>query len=170
MNSEDAIQHLGLTAQERAFGRHVRSDRLIQAGLDALLAGVESPSLALLAGLTRSEEPEAQELFDRVLEELGLVVEVPGDERAAAWAKAYWLAGRIVDGSLDPAVGTDRIWVETAWDLNRPEELREVVECAQTLAAWDEDRAARGISFDVLKAEAAAAAERFLRTRPRRLP
>jgi hypothetical protein len=55
MNHDDALRQLSNIARERAFGRHVGSDRLIQAGLDALLAGVDSPSLAMLAGLMRGQ-------------------------------------------------------------------------------------------------------------------
>lgn len=76
MTRDDALKQLSHIARERAFGRHVGSDRLIQAGLDALIAGVESSSLAMLAGLLRSEEPEAPALFDQVLEELGLLMNV----------------------------------------------------------------------------------------------
>ncbi|MEU8852696.1 hypothetical protein AB0C70_42240 [Streptomyces sp. NPDC048564] len=71
MTRDGALKQLSHIARERAFGRHVGSDRLIQAGLDALIAGVESPSLAMLAGLLRSEEPDAPQLFDQVLDELG---------------------------------------------------------------------------------------------------
>ncbi|MEU4929506.1 hypothetical protein AB0G54_23770 [Streptomyces yokosukanensis] len=70
MTRDDALKQLSHIVRERAFGRHVGSDRLIQAGLDALIAGIESPSLATLAGLLRSEEPEAPALFDQVIEEL----------------------------------------------------------------------------------------------------
>ncbi|MFH9762179.1 hypothetical protein ACH4MJ_30555 [Streptomyces anulatus] len=62
MTRDDALKQLSHIARERAFDRHVGSDRLIQAGLDALISGVESPSLAMLAGLLRSEEPEAPAL------------------------------------------------------------------------------------------------------------
>ncbi|MFB6963202.1 hypothetical protein ACFCYB_41160 [Streptomyces sp. NPDC056309] len=60
---DDALKQLSHIARERALGRHVGSDRLIQAGLDALIAGVESPSFAMPAGLLRNEEPEASALF-----------------------------------------------------------------------------------------------------------
>ncbi|MEF9887246.1 hypothetical protein [Streptomyces sp. P9-A4] len=46
MTHGEAIQQLSHRGRQRAFGRHVGSDRLIQAGLDALLAGVDTPSLA----------------------------------------------------------------------------------------------------------------------------
>lgn len=58
------------------------------------------------AGLLRSEEPEAPALFDQVMEELGPLFDPPAAPRAAEWAMAYWVAGRIADGSLDPATGT----------------------------------------------------------------
>ncbi|MFE8949769.1 hypothetical protein [Streptomyces sp. NPDC007856] len=55
MNQEDALKQLSHMARERAFGGHIGSDRLIQPGLDALIAGVGSPSLAMPAGLLRSD-------------------------------------------------------------------------------------------------------------------
>lgn len=58
MTRDEALKQLSHIAHARAFDKHVGSDQLIQAGLDALIAGVESPSLAMLAGLLRSEEPE----------------------------------------------------------------------------------------------------------------
>ncbi|MER7541354.1 hypothetical protein ABTX77_42530 [Streptomyces sp. NPDC097704] len=159
MASDDALDQLRHIARERAFGRHVGSDRLIQAGLDALLAGVESPSLAMLAGLLRSEEPEAPELFDHVLEELGLLFHPPADPRAAKWAMAYWIAGQIADGSLDPAIGTHLIWADIAYDLGYPEELKPLVRCAHNLDGWEESW---GVSVRELNGEAVKAAKQFL--------
>ncbi|WP_306324579.1 hypothetical protein [Streptomyces venezuelae] len=116
MTSDDALDQLRHIARERAFGRPVGSDKLIQAGLDALIAGIESPSLAMLAGLLRSEEPGAPELFDQVLDEQGLLFRSPTDPWAAKWAMAYWITGQIADGSLDPAAGTRLIWADIAYD------------------------------------------------------
>ncbi|MER5395606.1 hypothetical protein [Streptomyces sp. NPDC002599] len=139
MTRDEALDRLGQLAQAQAFGRHVGSDRLIQAGLDALLADVDAPSLALLAGLGRREEHEARELFDHVVEELGLGFEVPADPVAARWALAYWLAAQIVDGSLDPATGADLIWVEAASELGYPDRLQPIVHCAIELDDWNAD-------------------------------
>ncbi|MFD9245691.1 hypothetical protein ACFV0D_27935 [Streptomyces sp. NPDC059556] len=161
MTGEDALDQFGHIARERAFGRHVGSDRLIQAGLDALIAGVESPSLAMLAGLLRSEEPDAPELFDHVLEELGLLFHPPADPRAAKWAMAYWIAGQIADGSLDPAAGTHLIWADVAYDLGYPEELEPLVRCAHNLDGWEESW---GVAVEELNGEAVEAARRFLST------
>jgi hypothetical protein len=105
VTKEEAMRQLRRLARARAFGRHVGSDQLVQAGLDALLTDVDSPSIPLLTGLTRSEEPEAPELFGQVLDELGLLSEPPADPTAAKWALADWLAEQITDGSLDPATG-----------------------------------------------------------------
>ncbi|MFI2739519.1 hypothetical protein [Streptomyces sp. NPDC018711] len=159
MTSDDALEQFRHFARERAFGRHVGSDRLIQAGLDALIAGIESPSLAMLAGLLRSEEPEAPELFDQVLEELGLLFHPPADPRAAKWAMAYWIAGQIADGSLDPAAGTHLIWADIAYDLGYPEALEPLVHCAHNLDGWEESW---GVSVEELYGEAVEAAKQFL--------
>ncbi|QSY49442.1 MULTISPECIES: hypothetical protein [Streptomyces] len=162
MTRDDALKQLSHIARERAFGRDVGSDRLIQAGLDALMAGVESPTLAMLAGLLRSEEPEAPPLFDQVLEELGLLFHPPADRRAAQWALACWVAGQIADGSLDPATGTHLIWADIAYDLGYPEELEPLVHCAHNLDGWE---ASWGVSFEELNREAVEAAKQFLSKR-----
>lgn len=159
MTRDDALKQLSHIARERAFGRHVGSDRLIQAGLDALIAGVDSPSLAMLAGLLRSEEPEAPQLFDQVLDELGLLFHAPSDPRAAKWAMAYWIAGQIADGSLHPAVGTHHICADIDYDLGHPGELEPLVRCAHFLAGWEESW---GVSIEELNREAVAAAKYFL--------
>ncbi|MFD7480183.1 hypothetical protein ACFV8Z_51100 [Streptomyces sp. NPDC059837] len=162
MTRDDALKQLSHIARERAFGRHVGSDRLIQAGLDALTAGVESPSLAMLAGLLRSEEPEAPTLFDQVLEELGLLFHPPVDPRAAKWAMAYWVAGQIADGTLDPATGTHLIWADIAYDLGYPEELEPLVHCAHNLDGWEESW---GVSLEELNGQAVEAAKQLLNKR-----
>ncbi|MEV8533120.1 hypothetical protein [Streptomyces sp. NPDC051211] len=159
MTHDDAVRQLSHMAHERVFGLRVGSDRLIQAGLDALMAGVESPSLALLAGLLRREEPEAPALFDQVLEELGLRFQPPADFDAGKWAMAYWIAGRIVDGSLDPATGAGLIWGDVAEDLDYPEDLKPLVWCAVELDDWHEGC---GVSVEALKEKAIEAAGQLL--------
>jgi hypothetical protein len=160
---DEAFEQLSHIARERAFGRHVGSDQLIQAGLDALIAGVESPFLVMLAGLFRSEEPEAPALFDQVLEELGLGFRPPANPRAAKWAMAYWVAGQIADGTLDPAVGTHHIWADIAYDLGYPQELEPLVHCAHNLDGWEESW---GVSVEELNREAVEAAKQFVNTAP----
>lgn len=163
MTEEEALRQLRRLAQARAFGRHVGSDQLIQAGLDALLADVDSPSIPLLAGLARSEEPEAPELFDQVLDELGLLFEPPADPTAAKWALAYWLAEQITDGGLDPATGAQLIWTEVVSDLNYPDILQPILHCAISLDDWDDNWT---VSFESLKNDALQAARDLLSNRP----
>ncbi|MFI0716435.1 hypothetical protein ACH4SK_38755 [Streptomyces inhibens] len=163
MTRDEALKELSRIAHERAFGGYFASDTLIQVGLDALLAGVESESLAMLAGLGRNEELEAPDLFERVLYELGLDVEVPADARAARWALAYWLAGRMVDGSLDAAAGAFRIWRDVAWDLDYPDALQPLVVCAHNLDDWDENW---NVPIEQLKNGAVEAAAHFLAQQP----
>ncbi|MBY8884826.1 hypothetical protein K7472_08195 [Streptomyces sp. PTM05] len=155
---DETIQRLRVLGHWRAFGRHVPSNELIQAGLDALLAGVDSPSLLLLAGLGRREEHEAQDLFDRALEELDFTFEVPADPTAAKLAMAYWLAEQIASGTMDPAKGADLIWREVAWDLGYPDELQPIVQCAILIDDWDEHW---GVPLEELRSKALNAARQL---------
>ncbi|MFJ7159759.1 hypothetical protein ACIQUQ_33065 [Streptomyces sp. NPDC101118] len=164
MTEDEARRVLAALGRWRAFGSSVGSDRLIQAGLDALLAGVDCPSIGMLAGLTRQEEPEARELFDQVLDELGLRYQPPQDPTAAKWALAYWIAEQMTDGSLDPAVGAYRILADVAYDLGYPDELQDLVSCADDFDDWDERWST---PTEDLNAEAVTAARELLRNRDR---
>ncbi|UNO43538.1 hypothetical protein [Streptomyces sp. MST-110588] len=159
----DVLRRLDHMAHERAFGRYIAADQLIQTGLDALLAGVDSPSLAMLAGLGRNEEREAPELFDQVLVELGLFVETPTDPRAVKWAETYWIAGRIADGSLDPYNGVHQLRWSLVDELGHPNDLMSLIHCGDDLETWDENW---GISQETLEQEVVLAAADFLRKRP----
>jgi hypothetical protein len=166
MIEDEALRQLRRLAQERAAGRHIGSDRLIQAGLDALLAGVETPSMPLLAGLGRREEPEAPALFDQVLLELGLDFPSPRSPADVSWALIHWWAEQMVDGSLDPATGADRIWLEMLTELDLrwpyPDELRPIAVCASDLEDWNDSW---DTSREDLEAEAVRAAQHLLNGR-----
>ncbi|MEN2417846.1 hypothetical protein AABB02_07035 [Streptomyces rimosus] len=110
---------------------------IVQAALDALLAGVESPSLALLAGLGRNELGEVDELFDAVSAELGLLPSTPEIVAAARWAMARWWAARMVGGDLDAVDGARLIWERAACELGHPEELASFGSVLGEL--WDEE-------------------------------
>ncbi|MEV6009889.1 hypothetical protein AB0M29_24130 [Streptomyces sp. NPDC051976] len=164
MTEDEAIEQLRMIALSQAIGHFTSSDVLIQAGLDALLAGADTPSLPLLAGLGRREGPEAHELFDQVVEELGFTFEeLPPDAAAARWTVAYVLAEQISEGFLDPAEGADLIWVEAALELGYPVELRPFVQCAMELADWDEEWSR---PVDEIRKQALQAAREFLDNRP----
>ncbi|MEW2514496.1 hypothetical protein [Streptomyces sp. NPDC046870] len=106
---------------------------LVQLGLDALMAGVEAPSLPLLAGLARGEHPQARELFGLVLEESGLLPMTPEDLAKARWTAARWWARQIAAGRLDPVHGAKLIHTEAAAELGHPDALRPIVDLATAL-------------------------------------
>lgn len=106
---------------------------LVQLGLDALMAGVEAPSLPLLAGLARHEYSQARELFDLVLEELGLLPLASDDLAKARWTAAQWWAGQIVACRLDPVRGAKLIFRESAAELDYPLALQRIVDLATAL-------------------------------------
>jgi hypothetical protein len=87
----DPIQPLRMAAIRGRLGQYVGSDQLIKIALDAVLAGIDSPSLAQLAGLGRNEEPEAHELFVLACDELSLAPTLPADLLAARWELIRWL-------------------------------------------------------------------------------
>ncbi|MFF9647289.1 hypothetical protein [Kitasatospora aureofaciens] len=155
----DALSSLRWLAIERASGHHTGSDRLIAAGLDALLSGVDSPSLPLLAGLGRAEEPDAPDLFAKVLEEFDLVPDLPTDRDQALWAMARWWARLIVAGNLDPLTGADLIWWRVAMELGYPEELQELVKGAINGDDWNQNW---DIPLEQIKREIVEAAHAFV--------
>ncbi|WP_327114032.1 hypothetical protein OHB12_33245 [Nocardia sp. NBC_01730] len=158
--SDEALAELRCLAIKRICGDQVGSDQLIDAGLRALLTGVDSPSLRLLAGLGRREEPEAPDLFMQVLDELGLdVPDLPADHHQALWVMARWWADLIVGGNLDPLDGADLIWWRVASELGYPEQLRAIVEGAIAGADWDENWT---VSLEQIKSDIVRAAHEFL--------
>ncbi|MFI7316894.1 hypothetical protein [Streptomyces venezuelae] len=106
---------------------------LVQLGLDALMADIETPSLPLLAGLARGEHPQARELFDLVLEELSLLPLTAEDLAKARWTAAQWWARQIVACRLDPVHGAKLIYEEAAAELDYPDALQPIVDLARAL-------------------------------------
>ena len=144
MTETDPIQALRMAAIWERLGQTVGSNQLIKAALDALLAGVESPALAQLAGLGRGEEPEAHDLFNRVIDELGLAPTLPDDPAAARWELVRWWCQLIIDEKLPPEVGGRLIWFEGWNKLNYPNTLQPLVgwvsEWEDWTNAWDTPR------------------------------
>ena len=118
-----AIARLHAIGLDQAAGNHSWPEDLIRLGLDALLAGVDTPSLRLLAGLGRNEEHEAHDLFATVLDELDLSADIPDNQIDALWSLARVAAAAIVNGDVDPVKGADRIWQDFANPLDYPPAL-----------------------------------------------
>ncbi|MFJ9871412.1 hypothetical protein [Streptomyces sp. NPDC101165] len=106
---------------------------LVQLGLDALMADVEAPSLPLLAGLARGEYPQARDMFDLVLKELGLLPLASEDLAKARWIAARWWAGQILAHQLDPIHGAKLIYQEAAAELDYPAALQPIVDLARNI-------------------------------------
>jgi len=96
----DGTEELRMLAIRQTLGEVVGADELISTGLDALLRGVDTPSLRALAGLMRAEEPEAQDVFRAVGDELGLFPSLPADPSAARWELVRWWCREIVAGNI----------------------------------------------------------------------
>ncbi|MFI0141936.1 hypothetical protein [Streptomyces luteogriseus] len=135
MDAVVAISLIRMAAADLAMAPWQRpSDAyLVQLGLDALMADIEAPSLPLLAGLARGEHPQARELFDLVLEELGLLPLTSDDLAKARWTAAQWWAGQIVACQLDPVHGAKLIYEEAAAELDYPDVLQPFVDLARAL-------------------------------------
>ncbi|MGW0665139.1 hypothetical protein [Streptodolium elevatio] len=163
MDERVVISLLRLAAADvalEAVWQRPSDERLVQLGLNALLAGVESPSLAQLAGLGRPEHHAARELFTQALEELNLLPLVEDDLADARWTAARWWSREILVGNLDPLDGATLIWLEAAAELGYPQALQPVVTLAQTATANEDPPAGQ----QPLKTDIVSAVSRFLRT------
>lgn len=117
----------------------VRAEELPGLAVDALLRGVDAPTLSALAGQPARDVRTSRDLFRLVLEELG--IELPSHD-AAVWNLVRSSARAIVEGSLSVDAGVQRIerW---AWPLSIEDsgDLRVFVALADELAEHPEARA-----------------------------
>ncbi|WP_060180650.1 hypothetical protein [Streptomyces sp. IMTB 1903] len=142
VSAPESIEYLRMLALERLIGRPHHPHQLIEAGLTALVLGVETQSLPLLAGLSRTEHESAGALFDQVLAELRLPEGLPGDDTAVPWEAARWELVRwwlrlIVRGSMAPGAGGDVITYEGWGALDRPRSLRPFVDRVDAYNGWE---------------------------------
>ena len=131
-------------AVREALDEIVGADVLIDAAVRALLEGVESPSLPLLAGLSRQEEGEAHDLFRAVVLELDIAPPTPLDTKAARWSLVRWLCEAIADGSIEPEVAGQLIWYRGWNELGYPAALQPMIgwvsEWDDWSPSWDVER------------------------------
>lgn len=78
------------------------TEELSDMATQALVEGLDSPSLAELAGLPRGDVREARDLFLAAMEEFDVPAPQPPGDRLAL---ARFIAKEIVDGSIVPADG-----------------------------------------------------------------
>jgi len=101
MPLDQATRTLQDTAALWSIGA-VSPQAVVKCACDALIAGLDSPSLRILAGLTRTEaDYHVLDILPAALAELGLDF-YPRDSRSGQEAAARALAAQAVSGSLTP--------------------------------------------------------------------
>jgi hypothetical protein len=92
---------LEVAAWQVAVGR-LASEDLPEIATEALVRGLDSPALRVLAGQARWDVRDSSDLFRVALDELG--IELPDTDRAQ-WHLARRTAGEIVAGRIRAALG-----------------------------------------------------------------
>ncbi|GAB3556869.1 hypothetical protein J2S53_004258 [Actinopolyspora lacussalsi] len=89
--------------------REIRAEKVVRSACDALVAGLDSPTLRILAACTRAEAGESvPALLPAALDELGLVFH-PLDSEAVTEPAVRLLAGRLLAGEMTPRAFAWRI-------------------------------------------------------------
>jgi hypothetical protein len=104
----------------------VRAHDVVEAACAALVAGLDSPALRMLAGCTRAEaEYDVPDLLPVVLDELGLVFH-PRDSEAGQGAAVRALAHQMLAGRLTPRELASRVHQRFGHQLPLAERLAEL--------------------------------------------
>jgi len=145
------VDPLEIAAWELVAGE-LRSEDLPALASDALVRGVDSPTLGELAAQSSSDVRTSADLFREVITELG--IELP-DLDEALWNLVRSTVRGVVDGDVPPGIGARKIW-RWAWDVEDSGDLRIFIGLASELDDYPEDRA-------VLEAQIMAEAGELLR-------
>jgi hypothetical protein len=104
----------------------VRASDVVDAACDALVAGLDTPGLRILAACTRAEaDHDVHELLPEALHELGLTF-YPFTSDAGREGAARALARRMLAGELTPRELTSRIHRRFGHGLSLTERLAEL--------------------------------------------
>jgi hypothetical protein len=126
------VDPLELAALRLVVGELASEDLPVLA-VDALVRGVDSPSLRELAGERPGADPRgAMDLFQAALEELGIE---PPAEHDALWQLAKHAAEQIVNGELAPFDGASWIWRHVSRRIEAEGDLRVFVGLA---SEWED--------------------------------
>ncbi|QXE38845.1 hypothetical protein KQY30_02425 [Streptomyces sp. GMY02] len=119
----------------------VRASDVVRAACDALVAGLDSPGLRILAACTRTEAVyDVHEVLPGALEELGLTFYPVGSD-AGKEAAVRALARRVLVGELSRREFTFRIHQHHGHDLALTERLAELDDEYDTLEYGDRTEA-----------------------------
>ncbi|QRP45923.1 hypothetical protein [Amycolatopsis sp. FDAARGOS 1241] len=123
---------LAALAVDRLAGRTVLPDDLVAAAVRAVVEGLDSPTLAELAGLGR-DDSAAPGLFTQVVAELG--IEVPVDAVTARWQLLGEALAALARGDVSVHEGSAAVR-ELDDRLGRPEALRELRRWLAMFDSW----------------------------------
>ncbi|WP_434587388.1 hypothetical protein [Streptomyces sp. A5-4] len=119
----------------------VRASDVVSAACDALVAGLDSPGLRILAALTRAEaDYDVHELLPEALEGLGLTF-YPVDSETGAEPAVRALARRMLAAELTPRQFTFRIRHRHGHELALTAELADLDDEYDTLEYGDKTTA-----------------------------
>jgi hypothetical protein len=138
--------------------RSLASEDLPEIATEALVRGLDSPALRILAGQSRDDVRDSADLFRVALDELGID---PPDADSAQWHLARRTAGDIVAGRIRPARAATELWLAYL-KVRDNGDLRVFVGLASMLDDHPED--AEQIEADMVS----AARELLARPAPRR--
>ncbi|WP_284574618.1 hypothetical protein [Streptomyces sp. 2P-4] len=142
--------------------REISASDVVNAACDALVAGLDTPSLRVLAACTRAEaDYDVHDLLTPALEELGLTFH-PAASEAGREAAVRALARRMLAGELEPWELTFRINQRYGHELPLTARLAELDEEYAFLEHGDAEAVAR------LNAEVTAEARRLAAVQPSR--
>jgi hypothetical protein len=131
-----SVDPLQLAALRLVIGEQPSED-LPGLATDALVRGLDSPSLRELAGAPSWDVSESQDLFLRALDELG--INRP-DEQGALWEMVRDVAIQITTGKLEPYAGARWIWWHAYDRVELEGDLRIFVGLA---SAWEDHPSSR---------------------------
>ena len=98
---------LEVAAWRMAAGR-LASEDLPEIAIEALVRGLDSPALRVLAGQARWDVRDSSDLFRVALDELGIELL---DADRAQWQLATRTAGHMVTGRIGAARGANELWL-----------------------------------------------------------
>jgi len=151
------VDPVQVAAWRMAAGR-LRSEDLPEIATEALIRGLDSPALRLLAGQSRDDVRDSADLFRTAVGELG--IDLP-DADTANWNLARRTASEIVEGRIEPSRGANALWSAYQRVLDNGD-LRIFVGLASELEDHPED-------IEQLSAQIIAEAQTLLdRPQPRR--
>jgi hypothetical protein len=136
----------------------LRAEDLPDLATDALIRGLDSPTLRVIAGESSDDAPGLRDLFALVLAELNYPLV---DQDSAQWQLIRLTARGIVAGSVDPGDGARQIW-RRSFDVTEEGDLRVFVGLASELE--DHPSSAAALNEAIL----AEAADLLARAKPRR--